>query len=219
MLLNVQQGPWFWPGLLRVNLNDFPPLSEPLSSVRIGTYPIGSNQETSAWLKPIVINRGQRDDFYVVSAVCTHQGCIVRRMDRTSRLMVCPCHGSQFEIDGEVRPNQPAGSALDRFNFTREGSILNISVPDIFFDVTFERVPSSSRVQIKFVAFYQTKYEIYFRSKLNGPAQLVNFALTEDGPLDQQEIEGVEDSLYTALFLERPGAFGFFQVAMKTAEV
>lgn len=37
----------------------------------------------------------------VLSTRCTHLGCELRRLNAGT--LVCPCHGSQFSIDGEVR--------------------------------------------------------------------------------------------------------------------
>jgi cytochrome b6-f complex iron-sulfur subunit len=38
---------------------------------------------------------------YALSAVCTHLGCITRfRSDE--RLIACPCHGSRFDLEGNV---------------------------------------------------------------------------------------------------------------------
>jgi Rieske Fe-S protein len=226
-LLEVQQIPDFTPGILKINLNDFPVLSQPLGSVRLGTAPVGANNTADeAWLKPIIINRGEGDDYHVVSAVCTHQGCIVRRMESASQRMVCPCHGSQFEKDGTVPPErvgnfdlQPGQSPLQNYTYTRQGSILLITVPGLFFDVTFNRAPLNARVQLRFVAFYQTRYEIYFRSTLESPPTLVNFSLTEAGPANLTEIAGSFESDYVTLYLDRPGAFGFFQLAVKTSQV
>ncbi|MGZ8899267.1 MAG: QcrA and Rieske domain-containing protein [Limisphaerales bacterium] len=220
-LLEVQQAAVFSAGILRINLNDFPALAQPYGSVRIGTSPIGPDRQTDAWLKPILINRGAADDLHVLSAVCTHQGCILPRMDSTSRVMPCfaPCgHGSLFELDGTVREG-PANSALDRYQYTQVGSVLTIAVPDLFFDVTLDRAPASTRVQIRFVAFYEMTYEVYFRASLDGPAQRVSFALTENGAANLQAIEGDFDSTYVTLYLDKPGTFGFFQVAVKTTEV
>src|SRR5688500_1504261 len=114
----VQQAPAFTPGILKVDLNDFPVLAQPLGSARLGTFPIQSNNQTDAWLKPIIINRGEADEIHVVSAVCTHEGCIIRKLDAASGAMVCPCHGSAFEIDGGLR-NGPAGSPLASFPYQR----------------------------------------------------------------------------------------------------
>jgi Rieske Fe-S protein len=226
-LLDVQQLPDFTPGVLKINLNDFPVLSQPRSSVRLGTAPVASNNTSDeTWLKPIIINRGDADDFYVVSAVCTHQGCIVRRMESASQRMVCPCHFSQYQIDGTIPPErignfdiQPAQTPLQNYSYTRQGSILLITVPGLFFDVTFNRSPSNARVQLRFVAFYQTKYEIYFRPTLEAPPTLVHFSLTENGPANLTEIAGSFESDYVTLYLDRPGAFGFFQLAVKTSQV
>jgi nitrite reductase/ring-hydroxylating ferredoxin subunit len=184
----------------------------------LGTFPIQANNQTDAWLKPIIINRGEADEIYVVSAVCTHEGCIIRKLDKVSKAMVCPCHGSAFFIDGGLR-NGPAGSSLSTFDYQREGSVLMISVPDLFYDVTFNRSPSNDRVQIRFVAFYQTRYEVYFRERLDGPAQVVPFALSENDPVFSREVMGNENSEFVTLYLDKPGTAGFFQVAVKTTQV
>ena len=47
---------------------------------------------------------------HAVSAVCTHMGCIVG-WNETDRSWDCPCHGSRFDLDGEVI-HGPAVTAL-----------------------------------------------------------------------------------------------------------
>jgi cytochrome b6-f complex iron-sulfur subunit len=44
---------------------------------------------------------------------CTHLGCAVP-YDLASGKFICPCHGSEFTMDGDVL-NQPAPRPLDRF--------------------------------------------------------------------------------------------------------
>ncbi|HLG18220.1 MAG TPA: Rieske 2Fe-2S domain-containing protein [Bdellovibrionota bacterium] len=39
------------------------------------------------------------EGFYAISAVCTHLGCVVRRIEETYE---CPCHGSAFDQNGQV---------------------------------------------------------------------------------------------------------------------
>ncbi|MGB2908408.1 MAG: Rieske 2Fe-2S domain-containing protein [Candidatus Aminicenantaceae bacterium] len=46
-----------------------------------------------------------------VSAVCTHLGCVLKRVEDEFR---CPCHGSRFANSGEVMSG-PAPSALPWF--------------------------------------------------------------------------------------------------------
>jgi len=38
---------------------------------------------------------------YAVSAVCTHLGCITR-FKSDERVIACPCHGSRFDLEGNV---------------------------------------------------------------------------------------------------------------------
>ncbi len=41
------------------------------------------------------------DGFRALSTVCTHLGCITRYQP-DEKLIACPCHGSRFDLDGEV---------------------------------------------------------------------------------------------------------------------
>src|SRR4051812_13656144 len=49
----------------------------------------------------IAAYRDEAGTLHAVSAVCTHMGCIVG-WNATDRTWDCPCHGSRFELSGEV---------------------------------------------------------------------------------------------------------------------
>jgi len=49
---------------------------------------------------------------YAVSLRCTHLGCLLR-FNAAERSWDCPCHGSRFDVDGEVLEG-PATSPLER---------------------------------------------------------------------------------------------------------
>lgn len=48
--------------------------------------------------KRLVLTQPTEGDFHAFIAVCTHQGCNIARVERDR--ILCPCHGSQFGLDG-----------------------------------------------------------------------------------------------------------------------
>ncbi|MDX6352629.1 MAG: hypothetical protein QOF84_7419 [Streptomyces sp.] len=60
--------------------------------------------------RKVVVTQPTAGEFKAFSAVCTHQGCIVK--DVSGGTINCPCHGSKFKIaDGSVA-NGPATQPL-----------------------------------------------------------------------------------------------------------
>jgi Rieske Fe-S protein len=65
------------------------------------------------------------DGVYAMSAVCTHQGCLLSDAGTSIQAgLGCPCHGSTFSGDGAVTRG-PAGAALQHYAVTiaSDGSI------------------------------------------------------------------------------------------------
>jgi len=60
--------------------------------------------------------------FYALSAVCTHLGCVTKQEQGTDRI-VCPCHGSTFDVAGRV-VSGPAKKQLRRLSLTLRRGVL-----------------------------------------------------------------------------------------------
>lgn len=76
-------------------------LFEPPTTFHAGSpadYPEGTvrfNREQRAYVI------GAAEGVYALSAVCTHLGCITRYLS-DENVIACPCHGSRFDLEGNV---------------------------------------------------------------------------------------------------------------------
>jgi len=75
--------------------------------------------------RPIYVRRDGAGAFVALLAACTHQGC---QPDRIGDRLVCPCHGSEFSLEGDVLEG-PAERPLVRYPVSQEGSDIVISLP------------------------------------------------------------------------------------------
>lgn len=74
---------------------------------------------------PVLVIRNPADPntLSAVNPTCTHQGCTVG-WQADQKAFVCPCHGSKFEINGEVS-NGPATEPLSTYEVkVEEDSVL-----------------------------------------------------------------------------------------------
>ena len=71
--------------------------------------------------------RSRRPDIFVVTAICTHLGCIPS-LDTaaTNKGYLCPCHGSHFDLAGRVYRDQPAplNLAVPPYHFKSENLLV-----------------------------------------------------------------------------------------------
>ena len=70
-----------------------------------------------------VIISKEKGKVTVLSAKCTHLGCIINRDE--NNVLICPCHGSQYAMDG-TPVKGPANKALRKLPFkvnTQTGEI------------------------------------------------------------------------------------------------
>ncbi|TCC61022.1 Rieske (2Fe-2S) protein [Kribbella pittospori] len=85
----------------------------PVSDVPVG----GGKVFTDA---KVVVTQPAAGQFKAFTAVCTHMGCIVSKVE--NKTIDCPCHGSKFNItDGSVAGG-PAPSPLAAVQVAVEGS-------------------------------------------------------------------------------------------------
>lgn len=72
--------------------------------------------------RKVVVTQPVKGEFKAFSAVCTHQGCVVK--DVSGGTINCPCHGSRFRIaDGSVQGGPAQGPLPEEQVSVRDGSL------------------------------------------------------------------------------------------------
>ncbi len=108
-------------GALALTANYLSPnvVKEPPTKFKIGMpdeYPPGS--VTLDKEQKVFIVRAKEGNFYALSAVCTHLGCITN-WKQEEDIIACPCHGSRFSKEG-VKVAGPAPRSLPRYSMSLE---------------------------------------------------------------------------------------------------
>ena|SRR5205809_3425421 len=204
-------------GSLSLNLADFPALNKDFGSVRLGTSSLSAFHPTGRFY-PVIINRASGGQFIALNSECTHAGCAVPILN-AAHLMQCPCHGSQYAIDGKVIRG-PAGLPLQRFNTLLVGAdVLNVEIPGMDFSVTTTSVESGPqpKLRLDFQALSNVEYEVRFRAALDQVWTPIAFATAADGLATQSIFKGRDAT--ASLFVERTTATGFYVVAMRVRPV
>ena len=75
----------------------------------------------------IIVEHNSDDTFKAISGICTHQSCIVSGFDGSSSRFICPCHGSQFDLNGNVAQG-PANRKLSEYATRVENNSLIITL-------------------------------------------------------------------------------------------
>lgn len=79
------------------------------------------------YISNVIVFKGLDNNYYALSKVCTHQGCTVD-YNVSQNQMTCPCHGSHFDISGNVTMG-PAASPLAQFSTQLIGTQLHVFTP------------------------------------------------------------------------------------------
>lgn len=92
------------------------------SLVQLSDVPVGGAvSATSPDGKKVLVARPAEDEAVAFSAVCPHEGCTVAPDDEQ---FTCPCHGSQFELSGDLKRG-PARTGLTPFDVrVADGQVL-----------------------------------------------------------------------------------------------
>lgn len=77
--------------------------------------------------KSVLVVRTGEDTFITVNIKCTHKGCDVK-YDETGNKFVCPCHDSQFDING-IPKNGPASKPLGTYKTTLKDGEVIVYIP------------------------------------------------------------------------------------------
>lgn len=72
----------------------------------------------------IIIARDHAGAFVALYDVCPHAGCTIQ-FDEHASNFPCPCHGSQFDENGNVTQG-PATTGVKKYNTTLTGTQLNV---------------------------------------------------------------------------------------------
>ncbi|MGW2207503.1 Rieske (2Fe-2S) protein [Streptomyces sp. NPDC001774] len=101
------------------------PASSPAGNALAQTSDIPVGGGTIFKEEKVVVTQPTADDFKAFSAICTHQGCIVAKVENGT--IDCACHGSKFRItDGSV-VNGPATRPLPAEEITVSGDSITLA--------------------------------------------------------------------------------------------
>ena len=182
--------------LFRMGLDDFPQLKKSYGSVRLRVPGIPSSSNY------IVVTRMPGNQFYAVSALCTHKAVAVNPFKKGVGLR-CSAHGSQFDANGKVVKG-PARSSLKLYPAVYNGrDTVNVEFPNLGYSVATELVEAGAgeRVKLEFETLSGMDYSVQVSGAVNGGGSApAKFALTPGGALTKTSISGNGNtvSLYIA---------------------
>jgi cytochrome b6-f complex iron-sulfur subunit len=86
---------------------------------------VGSAALVQAGNNSFLVARTGDNSFNAFTAICTHEQCIVTGFQ--SGAFVCPCHGSQYNTNGQVQQG-PATQRLQQFTTLFTNNVLTITL-------------------------------------------------------------------------------------------
>ncbi len=77
--------------------------------------------------RPLIIIRRAGDTYVTLLLECTHAGCQGDSLSNSSSGITCGCHGSTFDLDGNVKSG-PASSDLTGYTTVYEAATKKVTV-------------------------------------------------------------------------------------------
>jgi cytochrome b6-f complex iron-sulfur subunit len=82
----------------------------------------GAVSATDANGKPVIVSQPSKGDIVAFSAICTHKGCTVAPQGDQ---LVCPCHGSTYDLATGDNTGGPAPSPLPEITVSvKDGQVV-----------------------------------------------------------------------------------------------
>ena len=159
----------------------------------------------------IVVTRMPGNQFYAVSAKCTHRGVAVDPFKRGKGLY-CRAHGSQFDVDGRV-VRGPARSALKSYDTSYDGSgSVSVAFSNLGYSVATSVIQTGAgdRVALSLKTISGMKYTVMVRTNWAKGMPRRGSCTTPDGPLSASRFTG--NGKTATLYLQPVGDAGFIQV-------
>ncbi len=114
---------------------DFPAAPNGLLVIAVDTYPDlarpggAITARVEGFALPLLIVHAQDGSFFCTSSTCTHQGC---PLGFDHGVIVCPCHGSEFDLSGQVMrapAQQPLLTYKATFNADTAKLVVDLHAP------------------------------------------------------------------------------------------
>ncbi len=205
------------PGVLRLKASDYPALANPNGSIQL---------KFVTYIPPLTLNRVTADRFVTLDSICTHAGCTVGKFIVRNNRMLCPCHGSRYDIEGRVFRDangistEPAPDDLNPYAtiYDAPSGIISITLPDLALHINSisvaQNTGSNLRLKLAIPISYGATYEIRYQPDLTTPSVPVNFSLTPSGPANQSTIGPESEGIINA-YVDATGPRGLFSVGVK----
>ena len=152
---------------------------------------------------------------------CTHNGCTVNKYSTTYNGILCPCHGSFYDIDGTVL-NGPASRDLApyRASYDVNKSLLSIELPDFNLSITnisvFSKTGNNTRLALTFPTISASQYEIHYTEDLSAAGQRVLFSKTPTGSASATTLVGTGSDM--TAYVDSVVSRGFYQIGLIIAQ-